>query len=166
MKCELYNDSFQNWKSYPIQKAQLIIADIPYNLGDAAYGSNPMWYVGGDNKNGESDKAKSTFFTSDGYFRIAEYFMFCSRLMKPEPKQGKGGAPCMIVFCAYQQQHDVIRWAAEMRRNAYGFEIDRKFYREAKEKMLNPETLQQSSIDDIFIEARKVEQMTLAGVIA
>ena len=47
MKCELYNDSFQNWKGYPIQKAQLIIADIPYNLGDAAYGSNPMWYVGG-----------------------------------------------------------------------------------------------------------------------
>lgn len=28
MKCELYHDSFQNWKSYPIQKAQLIIADI------------------------------------------------------------------------------------------------------------------------------------------
>ena len=63
MKCELYHDSFQNWKSYPIQKAQLIIADIPYNLGDAAYGSNPMWYVGGDNKNGESDKAKSSFFS-------------------------------------------------------------------------------------------------------
>ena len=113
MKCELYNDSFQNWKSYQIQKAQLIIADIPYNLGDAAYGSNPMWYVGGDNKNGESDKAKSTFFTSDGYFRISEYFMFCARLMKPEPKNGKGGAPCMIVFCAYQQQGDVIRWAAD-----------------------------------------------------
>ena len=113
MKCELYHDSFQNWKSYPIQKAQLIIADIPYNLGDAAYGSNPMWYVGGDNRNGESDKAKSSFFNSDGYFRISEFFMFCSRLMKPEPKQGKGGAPCMIVFCAYQQQSDVIRWAAD-----------------------------------------------------
>lgn len=113
MKCELYHDSFQNWKSYPIQKAQLIIADIPYNLGDAAYGSNPMWYVGGDNKNGESDKAKSSFFNSDGYFRISEYFMFCARLMKPEPKQGKGGAPCMIVFCAYQQQNDVIHWAAD-----------------------------------------------------
>ena len=113
MKCELYHDSFQNWKSYPIQKAQLIIADIPYNLGDAAYGSNPMWYVGGDNRNGESDKAKSSFFNSDGYFRISEYFMFCSRLMKPEPKQGKGGAPCMIVFCAYQQQNDVIHWAAD-----------------------------------------------------
>lgn len=113
MKCEMYHDSFQNWKSYPIQKAQLIIADIPYNLGDAAYGSNPMWYNDGDNSKGESDKAKSSFFTSDGYFRISEYFMFCSRLMKPEPKQGMGGAPCMIVFCAYQQQHDVIRWAAD-----------------------------------------------------
>lgn len=113
MKCEIYHDSFQNFRRYGIPKAQLIIADIPYNLGDAAYGSNPMWYVGGDNKNGESDKAKSSFFHSDGYFRISEYFMFCSRLMKPEPKQGKGGAPCMIVFCAYQQQSDVIRWAAD-----------------------------------------------------
>ena len=65
MKCELYHDSFQNWKSYPIQKAQLIIADIPYTLGDAAYGSNPMWYVGGDNKNGESKKAGKAFFNSD-----------------------------------------------------------------------------------------------------
>lgn len=33
IKCELYNDSMQNWKSKPIQKAQLIIADIPYNVG-------------------------------------------------------------------------------------------------------------------------------------
>ena len=54
MKCELYNDSMQNWKSKPIQKAQLIIADVPYNVGNNFYGSNPMWYVGGDNKNGES----------------------------------------------------------------------------------------------------------------
>ena len=47
MKCELYNDSMQNWKSKPIQKAQLIIADVPYNVGNNFYGSNPMWYVGG-----------------------------------------------------------------------------------------------------------------------
>lgn len=113
MKCELYHDSFQNFRKYGIPKAQLIIADIPYNLGDAAYGSNPMWYFGGDNRNGESDKAKSSFFHSDGYFRISEYFLFCSRLMKPEPKQGKGESPCMIVFCAYQQQNDVIHWAAD-----------------------------------------------------
>lgn len=273
MKCELYNDSFQNWKSYPIQKAQLIIADIPYNLGDAAYGSNPMWYIDGDNKNGESDKAKSSFFNSDGYFRISEYFMFCARLMKPEPKQGKGGAPCMIVFCAFQQQNDVIHWAAdagfvkyipltfiknyspqvlkanmkivgateyalvlyrdrlpkfnndgqmifnwmnwtrdgnnipkihptqkpvsllkrligiftdvgdvvidpvagsgstlraaaEMHRNAYGFEIDRNFYRQAKELMLPDYVLKQSSMDDLFIEKKREQhmQLTIGGI--
>lgn len=38
IKCELYNDSMQNWKSKPIQKAQLIIADIPYNIGTNFYG--------------------------------------------------------------------------------------------------------------------------------
>ena len=54
MKVELYNDNFQNFKRYGIPKAQLVIADIPYNLGNNAYASNPMWYVGGDNKNGKS----------------------------------------------------------------------------------------------------------------
>jgi site-specific DNA-methyltransferase (adenine-specific) len=47
---ELFNDHFQNWKSYQIPKAQLIIADIPYNIGKNAYGSNPMWYNDGDRK--------------------------------------------------------------------------------------------------------------------
>ena len=73
MKCELYNDNFQNFKKYNIPKAQLVIADIPYNVGANAYGSNPMWYNGGDNKNGESEYAKKSFFNSDGYFKIAEY---------------------------------------------------------------------------------------------
>ena len=50
LKCELYNDSMQGWKCYPIQKAQLIIADIPYNVGNNFYGSNPMWYKGGITK--------------------------------------------------------------------------------------------------------------------
>lgn len=31
-KIELYNDNFQNFKRYGIPKAQLVIADIPYNL--------------------------------------------------------------------------------------------------------------------------------------
>lgn len=62
MNCELYNDNFQNWKSYPIKKAQLVIADLPYQLGVNAYASNPSWYVDGDNKNGESDKAGKAFF--------------------------------------------------------------------------------------------------------
>jgi site-specific DNA-methyltransferase (adenine-specific) len=54
---ELFNDHFQNYKTYHIPKAQLIIADIPYNVGKNAYGSNPSWYIGGDNKNGESELA-------------------------------------------------------------------------------------------------------------
>ena len=45
MKCELYHDNFQNYKKYNIPKAQLVIADIPYNLGAAAYASSPEWYV-------------------------------------------------------------------------------------------------------------------------
>ena len=49
----LYNDHFQNYKRYQIQKAQLIIADIPYNVGRNAYGSSPQWYIDGDNKKGE-----------------------------------------------------------------------------------------------------------------
>lgn len=61
-KVELFNDHFQNFKVYGIPKAQLIIADPPYNLGKNAYASNPSWYVDGDNKNGESDKAGKVFF--------------------------------------------------------------------------------------------------------
>lgn len=46
-KPKLFHDNFQNYKRYGIPKAQLVIADIPYNIGDNAYGSNPMWYRGG-----------------------------------------------------------------------------------------------------------------------
>ena len=66
---ELYNDNFQNWKRYAIPKAQLIIADVPYNLSNNAYASNPSWYVDGDNRNGESDKAGKAFFDTDKDFR-------------------------------------------------------------------------------------------------
>lgn len=116
MKCELYNDNFQNFKRYNIpKKAQLVIADIPYNLGVNAYGSNPAWYIGGDNRNGESALAGKAFFRSDFNFNIAEYMHFCNRLLKKEPKT-KGQAPCMIVFCAFQQMQMVIQYAQK-----YGF---------------------------------------------
>ena len=85
MKCELYNDNFQNFKRYNIPKAQLVIADIPYNIGINAYASSPEWYVNGNVKNGESKKANSTFFRSDVNFNIAEYFFFCNRMVN---KQG------------------------------------------------------------------------------
>ena len=57
-----------------------------------------------------------------------------------------------------------LRAAAEMRRNAYGFEIDRKFYQQAKTLMLDEQVMNQRSVFDIFIEGREQEQMRLAGV--
>ena len=45
-KCEIYRDSMQNYKKYGIPRAQLVIADVPYNVGSNFYGSNPMWYRG------------------------------------------------------------------------------------------------------------------------
>ena len=113
MKIELYNDNFQNYKSYNIsQKAQLVITDIPYNLGNNAYASNPEWYVDGDNKNGESKKAGKQFFNTDNNFNIAEYFHFCSKLLKPEPKE-KGKAPAMIIFCSFQQIPLIVEYGAK-----------------------------------------------------
>ena len=106
IKCELYNDNFQNYKRYGIQKAQLVIADIPYNIGNNFYGSNPMWYKGGDNKNGESKLAGKAAFNTDFNFNIAEYFHFCNRLLKKEPKE-RGKAPCMIVFIRIEPDWNV-----------------------------------------------------------
>lgn len=116
IKCELYNDSMQSWKCYPIQKAQLIIADVPYNIGTQFYGSNPSWYIGGDNKNGEIKLAGKAAFASDFNFNLYEYFHFCSRLMKKEPKKGgargrSSDAPCMIVFCSFEQMPTLIKAA-------------------------------------------------------
>ena len=121
MKIELYNDNFQNFKRYNIPKAQLVIADIPYNIGNNFYGSNPMWYNNGDLKNGESKLAGKAAFNSDFNFNIAEYFHFCNRLLKKEPKKSNGrwrssDAPCMIVFCSFEQIHTVIEYAKK-----YGF---------------------------------------------
>lgn len=115
IKIELYNDNFQNYKRYNIPKAQLVIADIPYNLGVNAYASSTEWYIGGSNKNGESKKAGKSFFHTDGNFKIAEYMHFCSRLLKKEPKE-KGQAPAMIVFCAFEQMQTVIEYGQQ-----YGF---------------------------------------------
>jgi DNA (cytosine-5-)-methyltransferase len=114
-KIELYNDHFQNYKVYGIPKAQLVIADIPYNLDNNAYASNPMWYVGGDNKNGESEKAGKAFFDTDKDFRIAEFMHFCSKMLIKEPKE-KGKSPAMIVFCAFEQLQSVIEYGKQ-----YGF---------------------------------------------
>lgn len=114
----IYRDHFQNYKSYQIPKAQLIIADIPYNLGNNAYASNPAWYKDGDNANGESELAGKSFFDTDEDFRPAEFMHFCSTMLKKEPKE-KGNAPCMIVFCAFDQQMYLIELAKRYGLNNY-----------------------------------------------
>ena len=114
-KIELFNDNFQNYKRYAIPKAQLVIADIPYNLAEKAYASNPQWYKDGDNSKGESNKARASFFDTDGYFRIPEYMHFCSKMLIKEPK-ARNKAPAMIVFCAFEQMQMLIEWG-----NKYGF---------------------------------------------
>ena len=108
LKCEIYRDSMQNYKKYAIPPAQLIIADVPYNVGTNFYGSNPMWYVGGDNKNGESKLAGKAAFNSDFNFNLYEYFHFCSKMLKkddtkPLSRGRSSDSPCMIVFCSFEQ---------------------------------------------------------------
>ena len=106
----IFRDHFQNYKGYAIPKAQLIIADIPYNLGNNAYASNPAWYKDGDNQNGESELAGKSFFDTDEDFRPAEFMHFCSTMLKKETKESNA-APCMIVFCAFDQQMYLIELA-------------------------------------------------------
>ena len=77
----------QGWKCYPIQKAQLIIAEIPYNVRTNFYGSNTIWSEKADNKNGESKLAGKAAFANAFNFTLYEYFTFCRRLMKKQPKQ-------------------------------------------------------------------------------
>lgn len=107
---ELYNDHFANFKVYQIPKAQLLIADIPYNIGNYAYASNPAWYKDGDNKNGESALAGKSFFDTDENFKPAEFMHFGSTMLKKEPKE-KGQAPAMLVFCSFEQQFYLIELA-------------------------------------------------------
>ena len=114
----LFHDHFQNFKRYNIPRAQLMIADIPYNIGVNAYGSNPSWYVGGDNANGESELAGKEFFDTDKDFRIPEFLHFCSTLMIKEPKE-TGRAPAMVVFCAFEQQFQLIEEAKKYGLNKY-----------------------------------------------
>lgn len=138
---QLCNDSYQNWKSHGINdKAQLILSDIPYAIGTDAYGSNPMWYEGGDNANGESKLAGKAFFDTDFTFRVKEFLHFSSQMLKPEPKsnaEGKeigkngkksGGAPCMIIFCSFEQQFQLIETAKDFGFNNYINLVFRKNY--------------------------------------
>lgn len=118
LKCEIYRDSMQNYKKYAIPRAQLVIADVPYCIGSNFYGSRCDWYINGDNKNGESKLAGKAAFNSDFNFNLYEYFHFCSKMLKKEPKKAgvrgrSSDAPCMIVFCSFEQIQTLINAAAK-----------------------------------------------------
>ena len=114
----LIHDHFQNYKRYSIQKAQLVIADVPYNIGNNAYGSNPKWYIDGDNSKGESTLAGTEFFDTDKDFRPAEFMHFCNRMLRKEPKE-RGKAPAMILFCEFEDQFYYIKLAKRYGLNNY-----------------------------------------------
>lgn len=132
VKHEIFNDHFQNYKVYNIPKAQLIIADVPYNVGKNAYGSNPSWYVGGDNKNGESNLAGKEFFDTDKDFRPAEFMHFCSKMLRKEPKEKKK-APVMLLFCEFEDQFYYIELAKKYGLNNY---INLVFYKNFSAQVL------------------------------
>ena len=112
---KLYHDHFQNYKRYNIPKAQLIIADIPYNIGINAYASSPAWYNDGDNSKGESELAGKQFFDTDKNFNVAEFMHFVNTMLKKEPKE-RNQAGCMIIFCEFEQQFMLIEQGRK-----YGF---------------------------------------------
>jgi site-specific DNA-methyltransferase (adenine-specific) len=109
---QLIHDHFQNFKMYGIPKAQLVIADIPYNIGKNAYGSSPKWYIDGDHANGESELANTQFFNGDSSFSPQDFMWFCRKMMKKEIK-ANNTSPCMIVFCSFWQQFEMYQWAKE-----------------------------------------------------
>lgn len=128
----LINDSFQNRKQYNIPKAQLVLTDIPYNVGNNAYASQACWYKDNDISNGQSEKANKQFFDTDKNFNLNEFFHFCSKLLKPEPKE-TNKAGCLIIFCAFEQQHELIEIAAK-----FGFKkyIALSFYKNYSPQVL------------------------------
>ena len=58
------------------------------------------------------------FFDTDKNFKPAEFMHFCSEMLKKEPKE-KGQAPCMVLFCAFDQQMYFIELAKRYGLNNY-----------------------------------------------
>lgn len=50
---------------------------------------------------------EKSFFDTDKNFKPAEFMHFCSQMLIKEPKES-GKAPCMILFCAFEQLHYYI----------------------------------------------------------
>ena len=90
------------------EKVDLILIDIPYNIGANAYASSNKWWIGKDFRNGKSEFAESLFFETDENFNIEEMLDYCKRNLKEDSK--------VVIFCSYEQQFTIIN---NMRK--YGF---------------------------------------------
>ena len=109
VKCEIFRDHFQNARQYNLRPADLLIADVPYCIGQNFNASRPSWWEGGRVENGESRKAGKAAFNSDYSFSIPDFFAFAPRLLKKNPGKGEKGAPCMIIFAAFEQLGEIIQ---------------------------------------------------------
>jgi site-specific DNA-methyltransferase (adenine-specific) len=101
------NDDFNNHMNYEIPKAQLILTDIPYNIGKDAYGSNRHWWVDGVHTHGKSEKADSMFFSTDLGFDLDNFMSCCAQMLRPDTKE-KGTGTALIIFCAFQQINELM----------------------------------------------------------
>ena len=130
----LINDHFQNFKVYQIPKAQLIIADVPYNLGNNAYASNPGWYKDGDKLPKFRNNGKMVFNCMD-WIRDNE-----SEKIHPTQKPVKMlmrlieifTDPGDVVIDPVAGSGSTLIAAMELGRKAYGFEIKKNFFKYAQ----------------------------------
>lgn len=108
----IFNDKFQNYKNYNIPKAQLVLTDVPYEVSTDFYASRPEWYKDRKISKGYSEKANTPAFKSDTEaFDFGDFFSFCATSLKDEPPKGEIGAPCIVLFCAFQQMPTAIHEA-------------------------------------------------------
>ena len=85
-------------------------------LGNSFHASRPEWWKDGKIENGTSSNANKAAFNTDYTFNLAEYFHFCSKMLRKEPAKGEKDAPAMVVFCSFEQMQEVIRQGEK-----YGF---------------------------------------------
>ena len=105
----LINDDYR--KVELTDPVDLIIIDIPYNIGLDAYASNPQWWKKGEFKNGKSEKAESLFFETDKDFNIEEMLSYIQKNLKDDGKA--------VIFCSHLQQFDIISLLKKYKFNNY-----------------------------------------------
>lgn len=113
-KIELFNDSFQNWSRYQIPKAQLILTDVPYVLGSMVFNCFDWGY------DSTTPKVHPTQKPVPLLERIIKIFTDKGDVVI-DPCAGSG---------------TTLLASANMKRKAYGFEVNKKFCADAEQKVL------------------------------